>query len=660
MKSFKGFGVLFAGLFLLASAQSVLADDSHVDDFDDNIKSAAWGDDILMEETTAFLTETNSHLEFTGTITNSATILRPWTNSYASYIQNWEVAADINLGAITLPQYADVQMFMAVANTEDPTFGDRVVVGLKLQDDGNNTDRHYTMESAVNDTGLTTAPNYGEAATADQQGRIRIAFDASTKTLTASYNGNYLGSLDVDQTGTSWGMSDESTFAVVLGGSMWCNNGTFTNSGHDVYADNFELRTGNTLTYLLSINNGTGSGNYTNRASVNIAASNAPSGWSFDRWAGSTQYVANVTSATTTVTMPAQAIALTPSYKLNGSADGDNFNDNVLDANKWGDTLLLNGPSLNAFLTETNACMEFTGSDVALRPWIHSYGSYTQSWEVTLDATLGNVTLSEANAYVNINLGVANQQDTNVWNGGISGDIFNIALDLYHDWDGNVNRGYELTSKLNATNSTRPPNYGYVTTADQQGRLKISFNASNKVLTASYNGNVLGWVDVDAVDSNWEMGGGGTFGIGISCGAEAVTISSGEVSADNFTLTGAVTPPVDGDGNGLPDWWEQQYFSGTGVNPDAVCSNGINTVLQAYIAGLNPTDSSARFAITNYARPVIQWNAVSGRLYNVYWTTNLMSNFQTFQTNYIGGTITDSVHTTASECFYKIDVRLAP
>ncbi len=115
---------------------------------------------------------------------------------------------------------------------------------------------------------------------------------------------------------------------------------------------------------------------------------------------------------------------------------------------------------------------------------------------------------------------------------------------------------------------------------------------------------------------------------------------------------------IDGDGNGMPDWWEQQHFGGTGVNPNAVCSNGVNTMIQAYVAGLNPTDSSARFGITNHSRNLIQWNAVSGRVYNVYWTTNLMNGFQTLQTNYTGGAITDSTHSAADKCFYKIDVRL--
>ncbi len=126
----------------------------------------------------------------------------------------------------------------------------------------------------------------------------------------------------------------------------------------------------------------------------------------------------------------------------------------------------------------------------------------------------------------------------------------------------------------------------------------------------------------------------------------------------NFALTGTVTPPADGDGNGLPDWWELQHFGGTGVNPNAVCSNGINTVIQAYVAGLNPTNSSARFGITNHAQNLIQWSAVSGRVYNVYWTTNLMNGFQCSESN-IPWTRTSFTNPAVVPCgYYKIDVRL--
>ena len=63
----------------------------------------------------------------------------------------------------------------------------------------------------------------------------------------------------------------------------------------------------------LTVNSGTGGGLYTNRQQVAIAASNVP-GKVFVAWTGATQYVASVASATTTVTVPVQDIALTATY----------------------------------------------------------------------------------------------------------------------------------------------------------------------------------------------------------------------------------------------------------------------------------------------------------------------------------------------------------
>lgn len=49
---------------------------------------------------------------------------------------------------------------------------------------------------------------------------------------------------------------------------------------------------------------------------------------------------------------------------------------------------------------------------------------------------------------------------------------------------------------------------------------------------------------------------------------------------------------IDYDYDGLPNTWELQYFGGpTNANPDTICSNGINTVREAYITGLNPSGS---------------------------------------------------------------------
>jgi len=134
------------------------------------------------------------------------------------------------------------------------------------------------------------------------------------------------------------------------------------------------------------------------------------------------------------------------------------------------------------------------------------------------------------------------------------------------------------------------------------------------------------------------------------------TVSAEDSSTQNHTVT--VAYKADGDDNGLPDEWELDYFGGTGVDPSAICSNDLNTLTDAYIAGFSPTDPLAGFSINGFDGTLIEWGAVSGRVYSVYWSTNLLAGFQAFGTNYTGGSFLDTLHSAESRCFYKVDVRM--
>jgi hypothetical protein len=122
---------------------------------------------------------------------------------------------------------------------------------------------------------------------------------------------------------------------------------------------------------------------------------------------------------------------------------------------------------------------------------------------------------------------------------------------------------------------------------------------------------------------------------------------------------GRPTALWDSDADGISDPWEERYFGGpTNANPNTVCSNGINTVLQAYIAGLNPNDPDAAFRASIFPGRVLQWGAVPGRVYSIYWTTNLLSGFQCLESN-IPWTRGGFTNPTAVPCgYYKIDVRM--
>jgi len=127
---------------------------------------------------------------------------------------------------------------------------------------------------------------------------------------------------------------------------------------------------------------------------------------------------------------------------------------------------------------------------------------------------------------------------------------------------------------------------------------------------------------------------------------------------DSITVTDSLD---DSDGDGLPDSWEEQYWPGDlSRNPGDLSANGSDTVWQCYVAGLDPTDPDAEFLISVLRSPssVLSWNSTSGRVYTIYWTSNLLSGFQTLETNFTGGILTDVTHSAEDKGFYKIDVEL--
>ncbi len=129
-----------------------------------------------------------------------------------------------------------------------------------------------------------------------------------------------------------------------------------------------------------------------------------------------------------------------------------------------------------------------------------------------------------------------------------------------------------------------------------------------------------------------------------------------------FNVTGPSGTPGDLDGDGLPDWWEAQHFGGsTNANPSALASNSVNTVWETYVAGLDPTSPTNRLQTSVLcppsSDPVLRWNSVSGRVYSVWWTSNLLSSFQPLETNILfpQSSYTDTLHRSR---FYKINVQM--
>lgn len=70
---------------------------------------------------------------------------------------------------------------------------------------------------------------------------------------------------------------------------------------------------------------------------------------------------------------------------------------------------------------------------------------------------------------------------------------------------------------------------------------------------------------------------------------QAVYVDIAPGSAGYSRINGLqIAVPLDRDGNGLPDWWEMQYFGHTGVDPNADPDGDVLSNLQEYVLGINP------------------------------------------------------------------------
>jgi hypothetical protein len=77
--------------------------------------------------------------------------------------------------------------------------------------------------------------------------------------------------------------------------------------------------------HTLAVNGGSGSGSYRTGTAVSITADPPQAHMTFDRWTGADPYVQSITSATTTVTLPACDISVTATYIRADAAPSTDF-----------------------------------------------------------------------------------------------------------------------------------------------------------------------------------------------------------------------------------------------------------------------------------------------------------------------------------------------
>lgn len=126
---------------------------------------------------------------------------------------------------------------------------------------------------------------------------------------------------------------------------------------------------------------------------------------------------------------------------------------------------------------------------------------------------------------------------------------------------------------------------------------------------------------------------------------------------------------IDTDANGLPDWWESDYFNSLGVNPNSDADADGMTNLQEFFAGTNPKNSSSKLAISQTAilpngqnRDFrLTFPSVNGVTYRVEYSNTLAPNSWSPLSPDLSGTgnnlqITDPAANTHSKRFYRLSV----
>jgi hypothetical protein len=143
---------------------------------------------------------------------------------------------------------------------------------------------------------------------------------------------------------------------------------------------------------------------------------------------------------------------------------------------------------------------------------------------------------------------------------------------------------------------------------------------------------------VGSLDAEIDSGGGAalvgsmtnhsSIGSPFATGNSMIGTNENKSGLIQILFTGNIDPDLDADANGLPDAWEEQYFSGQDVDPQADSDGDDTSNLMEYLAGTDPIDRSSKFQPTGalngltYTMPI---QTVQGRTYKVWVTKNLSS-----------------------------------
>jgi len=124
---------------------------------------------------------------------------------------------------------------------------------------------------------------------------------------------------------------------------------------------------------------------------------------------------------------------------------------------------------------------------------------------------------------------------------------------------------------------------------------------------------------------------------------------------------------LDQDGDRLSDGFELYYFGDetNAVPVDDPDGDGYDNLAE-HIGHSSPLDSCSTFMVTDVGvdgsgRFVVYWDSVAGRVYDIYWKSNLFISAELLEygISYPTNSYTDTFHSLESQGFYEVKVKQA-
>ena len=155
-----------------------------------------------------------------------------------------------------------------------------------------------------------------------------------------------------------------------------------------------------------------------------------------------------------------------------------------------------------------------------------------------------------------------------------------------------------------------------------------------------------------------------TYAAGSTDFARDARIAYGVVDMGAYEFSDPISGTADFDQDGIADTWEGNFFGSTsGCDPDGHGDFDPFTNMEEYIAGTDPRNGASLFQIISSAQVVdgflIEWDAVSNRIYSVYRTGNLTNSFQTLEAGiaYPQSSYIDTNALNNAQGYYRLNVQ---